>query len=173
MSDENKNAVYIDVCSSESDYSLEYLLKEALSDQIVFFNVKIGNHLRAWKNARRGGRLTYYIDNIAICSGEIIYFKKRAFRPLWRPDHEYYKTFVDLAQILCSHKYDQNWIDEMVHVGIDAIDKKRWLFVAFAIVEPMMVFTTNKEILEDKIKLQDTASQELEHMVSVAYGDVL
>lgn len=166
----DRNTVFVDIMSVNSSRSLADLVKESYSDQVPFFDVSIGKYIKQWRGVKRGNHLVYSIDNVGLCGGEIRYVKTRAFRPLWLPDYESYKTFVGFVRSMCHESYDDEWKEEMIRVGVEAIDQKRWLFVAFAVMAPNYFYHSNKIILEEKIQEMARAEREMEEMVSLAYS---
>ena len=169
MSD-NQNTIFIDRMSVHCRRSLADLVAESHSSQIPFFEINIGNYIKQWKGVKLGTHLIYSIDNVGLCGGEIRYVKIKAYRPRWFPDYENYKTFLSFIRAMCCESYDDNWKNEMAQIGVNAIDKKRWLFVAFAIMVPQYFYHSNKSLLDEKIKEMDRAEKEMEEMVSCAFG---
>ncbi len=172
MENRETNIVFIDRISSNEECSLSDLVKEACQNKIVFFEYSIGSYVKQWKGAKRGSKLMYSIDNVNLCCCEIEYIKQRAFRPRWIPDHDNYKTFISFAKSFCSGSFNEEWKKEAIELHMDAIDKKRWFFVVLAIVEPMYYYTSNKEILDEKIREMAEAERDLERMVSESFSHV-
>ena len=162
--EDKKNSIYIEVKSSNSFFSLGELVDEAYSHQISVFHCRMGHHFPMWRKISVGDNVIYAIDDLPVCGGEISFLKKIAFRPRWFPDHETYKASVCFAQGMCCHIFDESWAARMVQQHIDAIEKKRWFFVVFAVVKPTYHLLTNKPILDDKVKTIIEADEEMERL---------
>lgn len=161
MDDDKKKTIFIDVLSAYSVRPLADLVGDVCKrEAFPIFQYDIGKYLKLWKGAKVDDHVVYSIDQIALCHGKIRYVKSMALRPLFFPDHQNYQTFVNFASALCSGCLGEKWNEFMIQKHVDAIEKRRWLFVVFAMVEPTMIYTTNRSMLQDKIRQMDQAEAE-------------
>ena len=171
MIESQPGTFFADVCNSREDASLDDLLKEACSRQVNLCDYSIGTYLKKWRGIKIGDKVIYSINNTVICAGEVNYVKSKAFRPLWMPDHNSFKIHAAFIRAMCHSTFDNDWINKMINVHEDAIEHKRWLFVVTVIISPILVYRSNKEILEDTIKQIKESEAEFENMLSTAYGE--
>jgi len=164
---DGKGQIFIDIKSSSSFYTLGDLVEEAYSNQIAVFQYRIGFHLPIWKNIEVGDDAIYAIDDITTCGGEIKFLKKKVFRPRWIPDHEVYKTCVAFAAGICQQSLDGEWKKAMIDKHVDAIDKKRWFFMVFAVIQPSYHLVANKSILDGRVREITEAEDEMRKLEAV------
>lgn len=146
------NTIHLDVKSACSWNPLPQLAEEAYSEQISVFDYQIGRHMPLWRHSKIGDTVIYSIDDITVCSGEITFVKSKAFRPRWRPDNELYVMFIDFAQTMCCQTFDKKWAQFMKRQHVLAMEQKRWMFVVCAIIQPTLHYTSNRAILEERVK---------------------
>jgi len=152
------NTIFVDILSSYSFRPLNVLVKEACSRKVVpIFQYDIGKYLKVWRNAKVNDQIVYSIDQIALCHGEIRYIKFQTFRPLFLPDHQNYRTFVNFASTVCSGTFEEKWNEFMIQKHVDAIEKHKWLFAVFVVFEPGMIYSSNRSILMEKVRRMDEA----------------
>ena len=164
---DNKKKIFIEIKSSDSLLTLGELVEEAYSRQISVFHTRIGHHFPIWMPIHAEDEAIYAIDNISVCGGEITHLKKRAFRPRWFPDYEEYKTYVAFIQGMCCHIFGDDWIKYMIQQHIEAIDKKKWLFTVFAIIKPTYHLSSNKSILDQRVKAMIEEDDEMSRLEAV------
>lgn len=166
-----ENTIYVDVLSSYSIRPLADLIKDAYSEQVPFFECSIGKYLKSWHQAKEGDTVIYCIDQIAVCSGSITFIKKKVFRPLWVPDNQIYSVFVDFVRIMCNKSFDRGWQNRMIRQHSVAIKQKKWLFATFAVMQPSLTYSHNKEILMEKAKMMEEADNKVDGFVMCPMSD--
>jgi len=170
---ENDSTLFIDLQSVHSIRPLSILVEEAYGREFPFFETNVGHFIKQWRNARIGQKVVYSIDDIGVCGGIVRFVKSRAFRPMVFPDHGLYKTFVEFARSLCCQSFDQEWKRLMIERHLTAVEQNRWFFVSFALVSPTHFYSSNRELLEAKVKELEKADAELDDLVSCSFGQCL
>ena len=170
---EERDQVFIDVKSADSVRSLTELVDDAYNeDAITVCQYRIGSHIPMWRPVMKGDPALYAIDDIGAIGGEITYIIKRAFRPRWFPDNEKYKELIHFAHGMSPKIFGKQWVDYMVQVHNEAIDRKRWLFIIIAMIEPHYRMDGNRGVLLQKAKDMADAEDELDKEAArMALGD--
>lgn len=161
-----KETIYVDVLPAYSERSLSTIIKDVCSNRLPIFQVSKGHYMKNWFHARVGSKVIYCIDGTGVCSGDIIFIKQKSFKPLWTGYHDVYKSFVDFARSFCEESFDKDWHKEMIDKHIEAIEKRKWLFVVFAVIEPNLHYINNIRFFRDRVKTIEKEEREMELFVN-------
>lgn len=144
--------IYLNVKSAYAYNHISELVTEAYSQQISIFECEIGRHIPLWRNAKINDTVIYSIDDIALCCGEISHIKSKAFRPVWFPDHDYFRTFVDFTQSMCCQTFSESWAKNIHTQHVEAIKAGRWIFAVCVVIKTRYHYIGNKPAIQERVR---------------------
>ena len=157
-----KHTAFIEISSCHEEKSLAELVREAYSNQLIFFECGIGKHNKQWYRVKKGDTIIYMIDGVTVCKGEVILKIQRVYKPTFGTEHDDCKTFSEFAKEMCPRNFcDDDWLLSMEQKHAKAISENKLLFVVFAIVKTECLFQANKCLLLDKIAEMEQAEADM------------